>query len=104
MILLPVRRPARASWVSLLLLLATTTPLLSLAQAPVWAAATSFNPAARRGASNAFDVAVDVAGNQYVTGSFSDTLRLGGATLIAGGIRDIFVAKQTPGGIWLWAV
>ncbi|MBC7449181.1 MAG: hypothetical protein H7330_14105, partial [Hymenobacteraceae bacterium] len=56
------------------------------------------------------DVAVDAAGNTYVTGSYaSTTLSFGSATLINSGPTavyrgEIFVAKLSAAGVWQWAV
>ncbi len=47
-------------------------------------------------------IAVDAAGNSYVTGSFQDTAIFGSFTLIADGDADIFTAKFDPSGNCLW--
>ena len=52
------------------------------------------------------DVAVDGVGNTYVTGYFNGTVTFGSQTLIANGYElnyDIFIAKLSPSGTWLWA-
>ena len=54
-------------------------------------------------------IAVDSAGNAYVTGTFGGTVTFGSHTLtVSGGVGnyydDIFVAKVSPNGNWLWAV
>ncbi len=52
-------------------------------------------------------LAVDAAGNIYVTGNFGgngDSADFGSFTLTAGGSEDIFVAKLDTDGNWLWAV
>ena len=50
-------------------------------------------------------IAVDGAGNSYLTGYFSGSASFGPHTLIStGGSDDIFVAKIDPTGNWLWAV
>ena len=49
-------------------------------------------------------IAVDGTGNVYVTGYFEGTATFGSQTLTASGNNDIFVAKLTPSGNWLWAV
>jgi hypothetical protein len=51
-----------------------------------------------------FGIAVDGAGNVYVTGYFTGTATFGSHTLTAIGDSDIFVAKLNPSGTWLWAV
>ena len=77
------------------LLLSAGSPLF--AQAPAWQDATS--PGAGRGTR----IAVDAAGNTYVTGSFSGTATFGAITLTSAGGDDIFGAKRTPAGAWQWA-
>ena len=49
-------------------------------------------------------IAVDGAGNAYVTGYFQDTATFGSHSLSSDGGKDIFVAKLSPNGNWLWAV
>ncbi|MBW6513892.1 MAG: T9SS type A sorting domain-containing protein [Candidatus Syntrophosphaera sp.] len=49
-------------------------------------------------------IALDSAGNQYVTGYFEDTSSFGDYTLTSSGDKDIFVAKLDPAGNFLWAV
>ena len=49
-------------------------------------------------------VALDGAGNAYVTGSYGGTVSFGSYTLTSSGYNDIFVAKMDPSGNWLWAV
>ena len=52
-------------------------------------------------------IGVDAAGNVYVTGIFAGpTATFGSTTLRAsnGGLFDIYVAKLSPSGTWLWAV
>jgi hypothetical protein len=57
--------------------------------------------------SNDFDtaqaVAVDAAGNVYITGYFSTSTNLGGGTLVSAGGSDIFLAKYSPSGAHLWS-
>jgi hypothetical protein len=48
-------------------------------------------------------VAIDDAGNTYITGYFKDTATLGSQTLISYGDRDIFLAKVNASGNWQWA-
>ena len=53
---------------------------------------------------NGIGVAVDGSGNVYVTGwSDSPTLAFGATTLTPAGSQDVFVAKLSPTGAWLWA-
>ncbi len=49
------------------------------------------------------DVAVDFAGNSYLTGKFSLSLDLGDTTLESAGKEDIFIAKYDSDGNFLWA-
>ena len=51
-----------------------------------------------------WDIAVDPAGNAYVTGHFAGTAFFGPHSLWSKGSSDIFVAKLGPDGSWLWAV
>ena len=56
------------------------------------------------GTSTGRATATDAAGNQYVTGDFSGNLVLGSTTLVSAGGSDVFVAKRSASGAWLWAV
>lgn len=49
-------------------------------------------------------VAVDGAGNSYLTGYFSGTADFGAYKLTSAGATDLFVAKVSPAGSILWAV
>jgi hypothetical protein len=49
-------------------------------------------------------IAVDAAGNSYVTGNFSGTVNYGNTTLTSNGLSDAFVAKVTPNGAFEWAI
>jgi len=73
------------------------------AQAPAFAQAALLNPPANGAAQNQ-DVALDAAGNSYVTGSLSGTLVLGTTTLRSQGGADAYVAKYDAAGMLLWAV
>jgi len=48
-------------------------------------------------------VATDSAGNIYVTGGFTQTIHIGGATLTAKGFADILLAKYDATGKFQWA-
>jgi len=50
------------------------------------------------------DIALDGAGNVWVTGHFQGTASFGSHTLTSSGNIDIFVARLSPSGNWLWAV
>jgi len=49
------------------------------------------------------EIAIDGAGNIYVTGYFNSTATFGDHTLTSSGYPDIFVAKLDVDGNWLWA-
>ena len=52
----------------------------------------------------AYKIAIDNAGNVYVTGGFTSTsIRFGNDTLVNQGFADIFVTKYAPNGSVLWA-
>jgi hypothetical protein len=55
------------------------------------------------GTDNGRGMAVDDQGNQYVTGIFAGSVSFGTTTLTSSGLRDVFIAKSNPEGIWLWA-
>ncbi|WP_167856442.1 T9SS type A sorting domain-containing protein [Hymenobacter metallicola] len=63
-------------------------------------------PAATSG-TNAYDIAIDAGGNAIITGVFLGTVRFGTSQLTvrqpSPGHEDIFVAKLSPQGAWLWA-
>jgi len=48
-------------------------------------------------------VAVDAAGNLYVTGFFAGTASFGATNLVSSGLEDVFVAKYSSDGTLLWA-
>ncbi len=50
-----------------------------------------------------YAIAVDNAGNAYVTGSIQGTATFGSTKLTTAGGGDIFVAKLSSSGVWLWA-
>ena len=47
-------------------------------------------------------VALDPAGNLYVTGFFSSTMTVEGVTATSKGLFDVFLAKFDPNGVLLW--
>jgi hypothetical protein len=53
---------------------------------------------------NGMGIAVDSSGNAYVTGSFYGTATFGSTSLTSSGSQDIFIAKLSSSGSWLWAV
>jgi len=50
------------------------------------------------------DIALDGAGNSYITGYFTTACNFGSATLLSNGIDDIFLAKLDATGQYQWAV
>lgn len=55
------------------------------------------------GHDNGYDIAIDAAGNCYVTGTFRETAAFGITNISSAGYADIFIAKADANGIWLWA-
>jgi Beta-propeller repeat len=51
-----------------------------------------------------FEIAVDNAGNSYVTGEFGGTATFGATSFTSKGWRDAFAFKLSPAGKFLWAV
>jgi putative cell wall-binding protein len=54
--------------------------------------------------SSGFGVAVLSDGSAIITGDFKDTATFGTTTLTSTGIGDVFIAKISPTGAWLWAI
>ncbi len=54
------------------------------------------------GSARAYSIATDRFGNGYVTGLFSGELIAGADTLHSRGNDDIFLARLSPAGEWLW--
>lgn len=84
------------------------TLLLSLLLAPVTASAG--DKAWRFGGGNSDitvkKIAVDAAGNQYMAGTFSDSINfsgLGGGSVTTGNPSDIFVTKRNAAGLFQWS-
>lgn len=55
------------------------------------------------GLGNGISTAFDAAGNSYVAGNYTDTLRFGAFPLNSSGNEEVFVAKLSPAGTGLWA-
>lgn len=51
----------------------------------------------------ASSVGVDSHGNSYITGAFKDTADFGTHTIVSYGLNDVFLAKCSPTGSWIWA-
>ena len=51
-----------------------------------------------------FGIAVDNAGNSYVSGYFQGTSAFGATTLTSSGYKDLFVCKLDASGNFLWAI
>ncbi len=87
--------------IMLILALAAFSGLL-LAQNPdwLWARNAGINTF---GVTHSVSTAADFAGNVYVTGTFYGTAVFGATALSSTGNGDLFIAKLSPGGDWLWA-
>jgi hypothetical protein len=68
-----------------------------------WLWAVSALPAASGNLSSA-RIASDSAGNFYITGYYTGNASFGTITLSSSGYNDVFVAKLSSAGTWLWAV
>ncbi|TGE21788.1 T9SS type A sorting domain-containing protein [Hymenobacter aquaticus] len=110
MLFLPTLLRGSARLKLFLLLLMALGPASLRAQAPAFAWATpcaSFNTAVNSSQTSArgpTSMAVDVLGQVYVAGSFTETVTLGTTTLTSSGLSDAFVAKLDASGRYLWAV
>ena len=51
----------------------------------------------------AYDISLDASGNALIVGSFMGTASFGNHTLTSAGGKDVYVAKLSPTGQWLWA-
>ena len=51
-----------------------------------------------------YSIDVDASGNAYITGKFENTMAFGITTLTSSGNEDIFIAKLSRSGTWLWAL
>jgi hypothetical protein len=61
------------------------------------------SPAGKTGAAEGADIVVDSSGNAYVTGKFSGEATFGTTTLTSNGMDDVFLAKVSTSGDFLWA-
>ncbi len=50
-----------------------------------------------------FGISLDSSGNIYITGCFYSSASFGAFNLSGGGLFDMYVAKLSPAGDWLWA-
>ena len=50
-----------------------------------------------------YDLAVDSSGSAYITGYFYSSATFGSTTLSSKGSTDVYVAKVSPSGAWMWA-
>ncbi|WBO85417.1 NHL repeat-containing protein [Hymenobacter yonginensis] len=73
------------------------------AQAPLDAAWRWVAHSTESGAAVVQKATTDAMGNSYITGRFSRQVRFGEFRLQSAGSSDIFVAKVSPAGQWLWA-
>ena len=62
------------------------------------------NGAGGTGFDHAWSVAARPDGGAFITGSFRETMTVGGSTLHATGYADLFVASIDPAGAWAWAI
>ena len=84
---------------TVLALLLLVMRLTAVAQAPAWQSARAVATATAAATNNYSEVratAVDAAGNVYLAGNFTNTVVLGGITLVSRGSYDVFVAKFNP--------
>lgn len=83
----------------LTLLFSLLLPFCLQAQTAAWA---------KKFGANSYDrgyaIAVDPAGNSYITGYFRNTVAFGNTTLVSAGGADTYVAKLDPNGEVQWAV
>lgn len=81
--------------------------IVYLVSAPVLAAQTAewtwVTHAGAVGTNGSMGISADPAGNSYITGYFLGSPNFGATNLDNQGDRDIFVAKLSPSGEWLWA-
>ncbi|MCC3155725.1 SBBP repeat-containing protein [Hymenobacter sp. 15J16-1T3B] len=92
-------RRSPACWLLLFVFLLGT----GQARAQAWDQALTVGSALHNGYALANHSVLDAAGNTYLTGTFSGTVDFGGQ-LLSSPANDVFVAKISPGGAYLWAV
>jgi len=56
------------------------------------------------GSDNLYDMEIDSKGDVVVVGEFSGSTVIGNTTLVSRGGTDVFVAKASSSGQWLWAI
>jgi hypothetical protein len=80
--------------------------MLAMAAAPAWSWVRGADLAAANATATATAVAADPAGNVYVAGVFSNTVKFGTTTLAPPNTNyaDVFVAKYDRAGNFLWAL
>lgn len=54
------------------------------------------------GSDRGLSIAVDGAGNSYITGYFYNTATFGGQSVSSSGLQDVFIAKYDPSGNVVW--
>jgi len=104
---MPLLSTSRLSILCRVLVIGLLWAGLAQAQVPAFDYAFAFGSVVPYTAGNtrALQSATDAAGNVYVTGNFIGTAAFGNTTLTSTNFStDIFVAKLSPGGQWLWAV
>ncbi|RTQ46548.1 T9SS type A sorting domain-containing protein [Hymenobacter gummosus] len=80
-------------------------PTTARAQAPAWSDATIGSSSQLGGTSLVRGIALDAAGNVFVTGTITGQVGFGSTVLTSAGTTDLFIAKYVPGtGTWAWAV
>lgn len=84
---------------SAVVLLFAIVGLVSAIQPPSWIDAKSVGG----GWSISKGVAVDAQENMYITGEFEENITFGSTTLYSQGLEEVFVAKLSSAGTWLWA-
>ncbi len=106
-------RFSRAIWLVLALILSHCLPTQGQTNPPPppsaarpWSWAATVQHPTLNGYLRGGQTATDAVGNQYITGSFVGKVAFGSTTLRSRSnqMTDLFVAKLSPTGQWLWAV